>query len=156
MKHLAIFMLLPLLGACNVHSKDSKDSDDNVSINADESGHVAFNLPFIQGQVKVPASVMHGGDFDIDGVKLMPGSRVGGFHVNAGEHGSTVNIDFKAPARPDEARAYFLGQFKQKGVEASPSGDGIAGTSKDGDPFLIHLSPAAGGTQGTIEVHDKG
>ena len=155
MKCLVIFMLVPLLGACNVHSKGSGGSDDNVSINADESGHVAFNLPFIQGQVKVPASVMHGGDFDIDGVKLMPGSSVTGFSLMGRDHGSTVNLTFKAPAAPDQTRAYFLDQFREKGVKASGNGDAITGTSKDGSPFVIHLSPAGGGTQGAIEVQDK-
>jgi hypothetical protein len=155
MKRSVLFLLVPLLAACNVHSKSSDDADDNVSINADESGHIAFNLPFMQGQVKVPGSMMHGGNFDIDGVKLMPGSSVGGFNLDAADHGSKVTISFKAPATPEATRAYFLDQFKEKGVEASPSRDGIAGTSKDGSPFFLHLSPVAGGTQGTIEVQDK-
>ena len=155
MKGSTLLLLVPLLAGCNVHSKSSADGDDNVSINADQTGHVAFNLPFIQGQVKVPASVMHGGDFDIDGVKLMPGSSVDGFSLMARDHGSTVNLSFKAPAAPDQTRAYFLDQFREKGVTASSSGDAITGTSKDGSPFTIHLSPASGGTQGTIEVQDK-
>jgi hypothetical protein len=155
MNRLAIFMCVPLLGACNVHAKDTANGDENVSINADESGHIAFNVPFAEGQVKVPASMMHGGNFDIDGVKLMPGSSVNGFSLHAGDKGSTVNIGFKAPATLDQTRAYFLSQFKDKGIEAAASGEGITGRSKDGSPFVIHLSPASGGTQGTIEVHDN-
>lgn len=155
MKSSALFMLLPLLGACNVHSGGGKNSGDDVTINADETGNIAFNVPFIQGQVKVPGSMMHGGDFDIDGVKLMPGSNITGFKLNAGDQGSTVNISFKAPATFDQTRAYFLDQFKQKGVDASASGDGISGKSKDGSPFEIHLNSAGGATQGTIEAHDN-
>ncbi len=155
MKPLAIVMLVPLLGACNVHSKHSSDNDDNVSINADETGNIAFNVPFIEGQVKVPGSMMHGGNFDIDGVKLMPGSAISGFKLNAGNQGSTVAITFKAPATLDQTRAYFLDQFKEKGVEVAASGDGISGTSKDGSPFVIHLAAAGGGTEGTIEARDN-
>jgi hypothetical protein len=155
MNRSALLLLVPLLAACNVHSKKSTDADDNVSINADETGHISFNVPFMQGQVKVPGSVMHGGDFDIDGVKLMPGSTVTGFNLTARDHGSTVNIGFKAPATVEQTRAYFLDQFRQKGVQAAANGDGITGTSKDGSPFVIHLSQADGGTQGMIDVQDK-
>lgn len=155
MKSSAFLMLLPLLGACDVHSGGGRNDNDNVSINADETGNIAFNVPFIQGQVKVPGSMMHGGDFDIDGVKLMPGSAISGFKLNAGDQGSTVDISFKAPGTLDQTRAYFLDQFKQKGVNAVASGDGISGTSKDGSPFVIHLTAAGGGTEGTVEARDN-
>ncbi len=155
MKLMAAVLILPLLGACNVEHKDSAKDDDKVQINGDADGHMSFDLPFAKGEVKLPASMMHGGDFDIDGVKLMPGSKVNGFKINAGDHGSTVNIGFKAPAAPDQVRAYFLDQFKAKGMAASASGDGITGTSKDGSPFTIHLAAADGETQGNIEVQDK-
>ena len=72
MNRSAVLLALPLLAACDVHSKKPADGDENVTIQADESGHIAFNLPFAEGQVKVPAGMMHSGDVDIDGVKLMP------------------------------------------------------------------------------------
>ena len=155
MKQIAALLMLSLLGACNVEHKDSVKGDDKVQINGDGNGQVSFDLPFAKGEVKLPASMMHGGDFDIDGVKLMPGSKVNGFSLMAADHGSTVNVGFKAPAAPDQVRGYFLDQFKAKGMDAAASGDGIAGTSKDGSPFTIRLAAADGGTQGNIEVHDK-
>lgn len=155
MKLMAAVLMLPLLGACNVEHKDAAKGDDKVQINGDTDGHMSFDLPFAKGEVKLPASMMHGGDFDIDGVKLMPGSKVNGFKLNAGKDGSTVDIGFKAPAAPDQVRAYFLDQFRAKGMDAAASGDGITGTSKDGSPFTIQLAASDGGTQGNIEVHDK-
>ena len=155
MNRSALFLLVPLLGGCNVHSKNPANGDDNVTINADESGHVAFNLPFIQGQVKVPTTMMHNGSFDIDGVKLMPGSSVTGFSVFARHQGATVNMTFNAPASPDEVRSYFVDQFKQKGVEAALAGDSVTGKSKDGSAFVIHVSPAASGSTGKIEIQSK-
>ena len=107
MNRSALFLLVPLLAGCNVHSKHSADGDENVVINADDSGHIAFNVPFAQGQVKVPGAMMHSGDFDIDGVKLIPGSSVTGFNLNAGDHGSTVNIAFSAPVPPDQGARLF-------------------------------------------------
>ena len=72
MNRSALLLLVPLLAACNVHSKNPADGDENVSIHADDSGHVSFNLPIAQGQVKLPEGMMNHGDVDIDGVKLMP------------------------------------------------------------------------------------
>jgi len=151
----ALFLLVPMLAGCNVHSKNPANDDQNVTINADESGHVAFNLPFMQGQVKVPAGMMHNGSFDIDGVKLMPGSSVTGFSVFARHEGATVHMTFNAPAPPDQVRSYFLDQFKQKGVEAALAGDAVKGKSKDGSAFVINLSPAATGSAGTIDIQSK-
>lgn len=155
MNRFALLMTVLLLAGCNVHSKNPASGDENVTINADESGHIAFNVPFAQGQVKVPTSFMNHGNVDIDGVKLMPGSSLTGFSVFAGDKGSTVNMTFNAPASPDEVRSYFINQFKAQGVEAALAGDSIAGKSKDGSDFTIQVSPGPSGSQGRIVVHDK-
>lgn len=155
MNRSVLVLLVPSLAACNMHSKNPADGDENVTINADQSGHIAFNLPFVKGQVKVPTGMMHNGSFDIDGVRLMPGSSVTGFNVDAGDHGSTVDMSFTAPASPDEVRSYFLDQFKKQGVEVALAGDSVSGKSKDGSPFAIHIGPSASGSQGKIEIQDK-
>lgn len=155
MKRLSAVMLVALLAGCNVHSKSGDNDNDNVAVNADESGHIAFDLPFAKGQVKVPSGWMHSGNFDIDGVKLMPGSQMTGFSLDAHDEGSTVNMSFTVPAAPDAVRSYYVDQFKQKGVEAAVAGDSVTAKSKDGSPFTIQVSPAAGGSKGTIRVEDK-
>ena len=155
MKRSALLMLVPLLAACNVQSKNAANDDENVSIHSDESGHILFNLPIAQGQVKVPAAMMHNGNFDIDGVKLMPGSSVTGFGLDAGHDKAVVNLSFAAPASPDAVRAYYVDQFRKQGVNAVLAGDSITGTSKDGSPFAIQVGPAPNGSQGKIVIHDK-
>ncbi len=155
MKRIAILLALPLLAGCNVHSKNPAGGDESVSINADASGNISFNLPIAQGQVKVPSGFMHHGDVDIDGVKLMPGSSVTGFNMNAHDHGATINMSFNAPASPDEVRSYFVDQFKKQGVKAAIAGDAVTGKSKDGSPFTIHVSPSASGSDGKIEIQSK-
>lgn len=155
MNRSALFLIMPLLAGCNVHSKNPANGDGNVTINADETGHVAFNLPFVKGEVKVPSGFMHNGNFDIDGVKLMPGSQVTGFSVFARDEGANVNMTFNSPAPPDQVRSYFLDQFRQKGVQASLAGDAVKGTSKDGSAFTIALSPSATGSQGRLEIQSK-
>ena len=155
MNRSACLLALPLLAACDVHPKKPADGDENVMIQADESGHIAFNLPFAEGQVKVPAGMMHSGDVDIDGVKLMPGSSVTGFNVNAGDELTTVNLNFTSPARPDEVRSYFADEFGKKGRQVAVAGDAITGKTKDGSAFVIRVKPAANGSRGTIEIQDR-
>jgi hypothetical protein len=150
-----LLLTIPLLAACDVHSKDPRHADGNVVIQADESGNVEFDLPVVGGKMKVPGGMMHGGDVDIDGVKLMPGSSVNGFSVFAGDKGATVNLAFTAAASPDDVRSYYVGEFRKKGVEAALPGNTITGRSKDGSDFTIQVAPAAKGSQGKIVVHDK-
>ena len=153
MNRSVLLMPVALLAGCNVHSNNPSNADENVTIRADEGGNVAFNLPFVRGQVKVPSGFMHKGDFDIDGVKLMPGSSVTGFSVFAKDKGSTVNMAFTAPASPDAVRSYFVDAFKKQGVEAALAGDAVSGKTKDGSPFTIQVGPAGNGSQGKIDIH---
>ena len=155
MKHPLLLMLVASLAGCDVHSKNSASVDEPVTINADEGGNVAFNLPFVKGQVKVPSGFMHNGDFDIDGVKLMPGSQVTGFSVFAADKGSTVNMAFTAPAAPDQVRSYFVDEFKKQGVEAALASDSVTGKTKDGSPFTIKVAPVESGSKGTIVIQSK-
>lgn len=155
MNRSALLLLVPLLAGCNVHSKKAADGDENVSIHADESGHVSFNLPIAEGQVKVPAAMMHGGNFDIDGVKLMPGSQVTGFSMDAAHDNATVDLNFTAPASADAVRSYFVDQFRKQGVEVAVAGDSVTGKTKDGSPFAIQIGAAPGGSKGRIVVQDK-
>jgi hypothetical protein len=98
---------------------------------------------------------MHNANFDMDGVKLMPGSSVTGFNLDAHDEGATVEMRFTAPASPDEVRAYFMSQFKDHGVEVALAGDAVTGKSKDGDPFTIQIGPASSGSQGKIVIESK-
>lgn len=154
MKRAALTLAMAALGACDVHSNKGGDAD-NVTINADESGHVAFNLPFAKGNIKLPEGMMRGGDFDIDEVKLMPGATMIGFSLDSANAANMVNMRFKAPQSPDQVRAYFLDQFKRKGIAAALQGDTVAGTSKDGNRFTIQVAPEGSGSSGTIGVADS-
>ena len=155
MRRAAFLIPVLLLAACKVETKNPADADGNVTIEANTSGEVNFNLPFVNGKINLPEGAIHNSNFDIDGVKLMPGSTVTGFSVFAGDKGSTVHMAFNAPAAPDEVRSYFVEQFKRKGVEAQVAGDVVTGKSKDGTPLTIKVSPSAKGSQGTIDIQAK-
>lgn len=151
----AFLFLLPLLAGCNIHSKNPANSGDDVTIHADEGGHIAFNLPIAEGQVKIPSGFLHEGDIDIDGVKLMPGSKVTGFNLDSHSGVSNVDMSFTAPVSPDEVRSYYVDQFKRQGVEAALAGDAVTGTSKDGSPFTIQVSQTGSGSVGKIVIQDR-
>jgi hypothetical protein len=155
MSRIPFLFVLALLAGCNVHSKNPNDSDDKVSIHADESGNIAFNLPIAQGQVKIPGGLMHEGDFDIDGVKLPAGSSVTGFNLDSHNDVTNVDMSFTAPTSADQVRSYFLDQFKKQGVAVALAGDTVKGKSKDGSPFTIQVSPNGTGSTGKIVVQDK-
>ena len=152
MRSLALLMLVPFVAGCNVDTKNPANGDENVTINAAENGQVTFNVPFASGQVKLPEGMMGHGDFDIEGVKMIPGATITGFNLDAGEKGGTVHFAFKAPTPAENVRAYFIEQFKAKGVEAVANGNAVSGKTKDGDPFVINVEPAGQGSQGTITV----
>jgi len=153
----ALILVPLLLAGCNIQAKhDRADANnDNVNISGGEDGNVSFDLPFVKGQVKLPASAMARSDFDIDGVKMYPGATINSFHVEATDGSSQVELGFKAPDAADKVRAYFVDGFREKGVDATASGNGISGTSKDGDKFVIDIAPAGSGSQGTIRINGK-
>lgn len=155
MKRIAYLLPLSLLAACNVHSKNPADGDENVTITANEGGQVEFKLPFVSGSMKLPEGMMKNGEFDIDGVKMVPGGKITGVSVFAQDKGSNVDIAFSAPTPPDQVRAYFLDQFKQKGAEVAQAGEAITGKTRDGSEFTINVGPAAQGSQGKITIHDN-
>lgn len=153
MNRSALLILLPLLAGCNVRSNNS--SDDNVTIDANGNGDVALNFPFAKGELKLPSSVIHKGQFDIDGVRMISGGTMTGFHLDSANDVSNVNMNFTAPQSPEQVRSYFVDQFRQKGIRTTLSGNAVSGRSKDGDAFTINVTPASSGSQGTIVIRSK-
>jgi hypothetical protein len=151
----AFLLILPLLAGCNVHSKNPANDDGNVTISTDGNGQVAFNLPFAKGDIKLPASMMHNGEADIDGVKMPPGASLTGFRLDSSNDVSNVKMSFTAPQSPDEVRSYFVDQFRRQGAQVALAGDAVTGKSKNGSPFTINVGPSAKGSQGSIVIQDK-
>src|SRR3546814_7619615 len=74
-------------------------------------------------------------DFDIDGVKLYPGSQVTKVDVDAddknGADKATVKLGFTSPAAPTKAADWMTAEFAKKGLKVTRSGDTLAGKDKD-------------------------
>ena len=153
MNRSAFLIVVALLAACNVQSKNPADADDNVSMSADQNGQVAFNFPFAKGSIKLPATMMHNGQLDLDGVQMPAGTSTTGFQMNSANHVTNIVMHFTNPQTPDQVRSYFVDAFAKNGVRASVDGNAVTGKSKDGDPFTITVTPDANGSQGQIVIH---
>jgi len=151
-----LILVAALATACNVERKASGSDDDNVSIQGDADGKVKFDVPFVKGEMSLPSGVMHNGEVDIDGVKLMPGSKVTGFSVMAGDgEEDSVDIGYSSPKPPADVTAYFLGEFKRSGASAETNGNAVVATTKDGDKVNITVDADGAGTKGMVSLRSK-
>jgi len=156
-----------MLSACGEKEGNSSLSVDLNSQNG--TGNVAISIPGIDAKIDVPSDLMAGGDFDIDGVKLYPKTKVTSFKLNvdsgatgqkSGERQATapvIKMGFAAPADVATLTNWYKTEFAAKSVAATQTPTGFSGTTEDGDTFTIALTPgAAGQTNGAIEVIDAG
>lgn len=150
-------VILPLLAlaACGEtgDNADRNAADPVIAIkrSADDGGNVSINLPGFDANIRVPSGVMGGGKVDISGVSLFPGASVTA--VNVGGKGKGFDMTFDAPADASTVQKWFLDRFAEKGVIATAEGAIVSGTTTEGKPFTIAMSPAADGkSTGTITV----
>ncbi|MBJ7502108.1 MAG: hypothetical protein JHC57_20315 [Sphingopyxis sp.] len=165
------FLIPPmmLLAACGSEEKKSAEGT-QVSINAgDEHGGVQIRTGKDGGNIKIGG----GGagididipdfvdldiesDFDIDGVKLYPGSKVTKVDVDANDRNgadkATVKLGFTSPAAPTKAADWMASEFAKKGVKVTRSGDTLAGKDKDGSDFRINFAPDGANAKGEVVI----
>jgi hypothetical protein len=167
------FLIAPLvalaLTACGSNADDGKTGTD-ISIDAvsekgnpikassdGKTGEVAIDLPGFKANIAMPKINLDADNFDIDGVKLYPGSKVTSMKVEAlsgKKDNGNVRISFDAPAAPDVVKAWFLEEISgNKKLTVSATATGLTGTNEDGDPFTLDLQPGeAGHSIGSIAI----
>ena len=168
--HLA-FLIPPmmLLAACGSNEKAAGDATE-VSINAEgdgggvkirtgkDGGKISIGGEGAAINIDVPDFVDLDieGDFDIDGVKLYPGSNVTTVNVDASDKGGAdkarVELGFTSPAAPAKAADWMAGEFAKNGVKVTRSGDTLAGKTKDGEDFTINFGPDGANAKGKVLI----
>lgn len=165
------FLILPmmLLAACGSEEKKSGEGTE-ISINAEgDGGGVKIQTGKDGGNIKIGGDgaaididvpdfvdLNIESDFDIDGVKLYPGSKVTKVDVDAndknGADTATVKLGFTSPAAPTKAADWMAGEFAKKGVKVTRTGDTLAGKDKDGADFRINFVPDGATAKGEVVI----
>ena len=142
-------------------SAASEDGTVNIEGNS-ETGKFDLQLPGgIEANVTVPGGMINKTDFDIDGVGLYPGARVGAVNVKAlagkgsGQGSATVKIGFSAPADAAAVADWYQQQFEARKIAVTRKGETLTGKSADGEDFTLALVQAgAGATKGELTIID--
>jgi hypothetical protein len=131
-------LALPLtLAACGPNGATNisiHDSDGDVNVSSDGNGVASIKLP----PITVSAA-----DFEVNGVKLYPGSTLKGLDVKANaqdsEKDGRVATSFDSPASLARVQAWFRDAMAKHGFKVSQQGNGFAGTTDDGQPVTVEL-----------------
>jgi hypothetical protein len=143
----------------DINSEDGAPREGVVNIDGDtESGKFEIKLPGgLEAKVKIPEGMAGKSKFDIDGVGLYPGAKIGSIKVRATEKGgdshATVEMGFAAPADAAAVADWYEQEFAAKKVTVARSGDTLTGKTRDGDNFTLALAAAeTGKAKGTLTI----
>ena len=150
MRRFAILLAPLALAACGSEGNSTitlNGEDGNVSIVTDADGHTTIKAPGVSGSVDLPKVDIDSADFQVSGVKLYPGSTVRDFNLDASDSNSggkdhgRLSIAFEAPASLDKVQAWFRDNMAARKFKVSAQGNGFAGTTDEGDPVTLELTP---------------
>ena len=163
------WLALPLaaaLAACGGDGGDGngtsisvKTGEGDASIKTDKDGRVAIKAPGFEGSLKLPKFDLGAGDFQVDGLKLYPGSTIASLNVDANQDkggDDTVRVQFDAPAAADQVRTWFREQMQSAGFTVAANGSQLSGKTSEGSDFTLKLDPAGDSkSRGTLTVQGK-
>jgi hypothetical protein len=169
MRKTMILCTLPLLVLAACHAKvdvsesDDNSSDGNVHVAMHDGGNssnVSVNVPGFNANVSLP-SLNIGSHVDLDGIKLAPDTKVGGFDVDAQDKDGTkddsgiVRVRFTNPQAP----AAVIDHYAKSAVDAGygdivKTGSSLA-AKKDDKTFALDIAPDGAGSKGTITISGK-
>lgn len=119
------------------------------------SGKVKVDLPFFEGSFSLPKMQLDANSFDLNDVRLYPGSTIKGINVDAGGKGEDglVKISFDSPASAASVRDYLQPRLTGAGYTLQVDRTGLRGTTDEDKPFALSLRDAgAGRSTGTITI----
>jgi hypothetical protein len=164
LRALPLLLLALPLAACgggegtSISINASGGEDGNSSIATDANGQVAINVPGFSGAIKLPKIQINAENFDINGLKLYPKSRISDLKVDAEDKAGDrdqgkVRVAFESPAALATVQGWFRDNLAKQGFKVQPQGNGFAGTTDEGESFALTLDPdGADKIKGRIEV----
>lgn len=163
------WLVLPLmvaLAACgggsgegNGASISVKSGEGEATIKADKDGRVAIKAPGFEGSVKLPKFDLGAENFEVDGLKLYPGSTIASLNVDANREAGgedTVRVQFDSPAAAGQVRSWFQEQMQAAGFTVTAKDGQFSGKTSEGSDFTLKLDPAGDSkSRGTLTVLGK-
>lgn len=138
----------------------SNDDAPSITINADggnvlgaidgRTGEMKIDMPGFRGAVTLPKIKIDAGNFDLNGVRLYPGSTIETISVVGGaRQGDTekraatdgLRLVFASPATTDTVRRWFAERLTKVGYVVGTDGAGLVGTTDENQPFRLDLAP---------------
>lgn len=155
-----IWLILPIaaaLTACGDGEGTSvsiKGEDGNTIASVGKDGRVAIKAPGFEGTVKLPKFEFGADDFEVDGLKLYPGSTIANLNVDSsGGNEGSVKVDFDAPAAATQVESWFREQMQSAGFTLDAKDGALSGKTSDGSPFTLKIAPHGDGkARGTLSV----
>ena len=140
-----------LTGALALSACDRSNEGASVSINADggnvlgaingETGEMKIDVPGFQGTVKLPKIKIDTGNFDLNGVRLYPGSSIKTLNIVGDDKAGGLRVAFASPATPTIVRDWFAQRLGKVGYQVHPEGANLIGTTDENKPFRLELAP---------------
>ena len=161
---LALLLPIALLAACERKGHDatveiqSGNGSTQIAAEPGKEGRLKIDTPGVKADIQVPFLGALTDKMDIDGVRLYPGSKIAGVHINADDSKDEGQFDmrFAAPAGRDKVAEWFREQFDANGFKMTAQGSRFAGTNDEGKPVTLDLRDGANGTtEGEIRIAGK-
>ena len=140
-----------LTGVLALSACDRSNEGASVSINADggnvlgaingETGEMKIDVPGFQGTVKLPKIKIDTGNFDLNGVRLYPGSSIKTLNIVGNDKAGGLRVAFASPATPIVVRDWFAQRLGKVGYQVHPEGANLIGTTGENKPFRLELAP---------------
>lgn len=154
-------MIVPLGVALALAGCGRPDGDGtSVSIDAGNgaarvdgaTGEVTLDTPLVKGSLKLPTFALTADNFDIGGVHLFPGTRIGSMNINGtGANDGMVRVAFDSPAPVATVRDWLRAEFEKAGTRVEIDGNSLQGMAED-KKFRIDLTPAGERAKGTVTI----
>ncbi len=155
-----ILMAAMLLAACGSAGDDGTqisikggDNGSDFTAGVGKDGAIAIDTPGFKGSIDLPKIRLDADNFDMNGVKLFPGSTIAGVNVDGGAGKDQVRVTFDSPAAVADVRDWFATRLKSAGFTLAAAGDSLSGTTDEGKAFKLALTPkGTDRSQGTITI----
>lgn len=166
MRAMLSLALLPalLLASCgddkgtsiSISGKDENGKPATASMNGD-TGRVKVDVPGFAADIKLPKIQLDAANFDMNGVKLYPGSTITNMNIDSAKGGDAVAISFDSPADPAKVKAWFAEKMQAARFTVADAPAGLSGRTDDGDAYSLTLAPGADGhsSNGRIRIEGK-